>query len=119
MSVSSKDTFEWVYRIFDRRTVSIKAKNDEVRKIAAIDLQTSLPFAIEVPNVVSMEKLDIDKAYLASLKVYTARDISGVAPENVDFFKVLDVDQSMEDFVKAYWLYPKLIKFELVETEPL
>jgi len=29
------------------------------------------------------------------------------------------VDQSMEDFIKAYWLYPKLIRFELAEAEPL
>jgi len=42
-----------------------------------------------------------------------------VAPEYIEFFKVLDVDQIAEDFIKAYWIYPKYIKFELVEVEPL
>ena len=119
LSVSSENRIDWVYRIFDRRTVSVKAKNDQVRKIAAVDLLTSLPFVVEVPIDVSMENLEIEKAYFASLKVYTARNIEGAASEYVEFFEVLDVDQSMEDFIKAYWLYPKLIRFELVEAEPL
>ncbi len=84
-----------------------------------MDLQTNVPFAIEVPSGVSLETVEIDKSYFASLKVYTAREIEGVATGSVDFFAVLDVDQAMEDFIKAYWLYPKLIKFELVELEPL
>jgi hypothetical protein len=119
LSVSSENRLDWVYRIFDRRTVSVKAKNDQVRKIAAVDLLTSLPFAVEVPLDVPMETLKIEKAYFASLKVYTARNIEGTASELVEFFEVLGVDQSMEDFIKAYWLYPKLIRFELVEAEPL
>ena len=115
MSTSSN----WVYRIFDRRTVSIKAKNDEVRKIAAIDLATNLPFAIEVPSNMSMESFELEKAIYASLKVYTAQNVEGVSSEYVEFFKVIDVDQTTEDFIKAYWLYPKLIKFELVEIESI
>jgi hypothetical protein len=109
---------EWVYRISERRTISVKAKNEQVRKIAAIDLVTNLPFGIEVPPDVPLESVEIEKAYYASLKVYTARNIAGVAADYVEFFKVLDVDQSIEDFIKAYWLYPKLIRFELVEVEP-
>ena len=119
LSVSSENRIDWVYRIFERRTVSVKAKNEQVRKIAAVDLLTSLPFGVEVPIDVPMENLEIEKAYFASLKVYTARNIEGTAPEYVEFFEVLDVDQSIEDFIKAYWLYPKLIRFELVEAEPL
>ncbi len=118
LSISSKNSQGWVYRIFDRRTVSVKAKNEDVRKIAAIDLQTNLPFGIEVPEAVPMQNIEIDKAYFALLKVYTAQNVNDVPPENMDFFKVLDVEQSMEDFIKAYWIYPKLIKFELVEAEP-
>ncbi len=63
--------------------------------------------------------MEVEKAYLAALKVYTARNVADVAPEYIEFFKVLDVDQIAEDFVKAYWVYPKYIKFELVEVEPL
>jgi hypothetical protein len=114
----SEKALEWVYRIFDRRTVTVKAKNDEVRKVAAVDLMTSLPFGIDIPSDELIQSLEVNKLYYASLKVYTARDIAGVAPEFVEFFTVLDVDQSSEDFLKAYWLYPKLIKFELSEVEP-
>ena len=119
LTVSSPNRPDWAYRIFERRTISIKAKNQEVHKIAAIDLVTNLPLGIEVSKEVPFEELELEKEYLASLKVYTARDITGVAPDSVEFFKVEDVDQSMEDFIKTYWLYPKLIKFELVELEPL
>ncbi|XES77368.1 MAG: hypothetical protein ACBZ72_00460 [Candidatus Bathyarchaeia archaeon] len=119
MSTSPKNNTTWVYRIFDRRTVSVKAKNDGVRKIAAVDLQTNFPIAIDVPEAVSLQSIELGNAYVASLKVYTARDVEGVPPENVAFFKVLDVDQSIEDFIKAYWIYPKLIKFELVEVESM
>ncbi|MCW4009712.1 MAG: hypothetical protein NWF05_03725 [Candidatus Bathyarchaeota archaeon] len=119
MSFSSESKSDWVFRIFDRRTVSVRAKNEQVRKLAAVDMSTSLPFGIDVPADVPMTELEAEKSYFASLKVYTARDVAEVFPELVDFFRVLDVDQSMEDFIKAYWLYPKLIRFELVKTEPL
>ncbi len=115
----SEDKLEWVYRIFDRRAISIKAKNESVRKIAAVDLLTSLPFGVDVPKGVPIENLEAEKAYYASLNVYTSKNVEGVQPEYMDFFQVIDVDQSMEDFIKAYWLYPKLIKFEVVEIEPL
>jgi hypothetical protein len=108
----------WIFRIFDRRIVSVKAKNEEVRKVAVIDALTCLPFSLEVPSEVSLNDLEIEKAYNASLKVYTAQNIDNVPSDMVSFFKVLDVDQKMEDFIKAYWLYPKLIRFELTEIEP-
>ena len=38
---------------------------------------------------------------------------------HVDFFEILDVDQSFEDFVRAYWVYPKHVAFELTKIEPL
>jgi len=119
LSVSSENRTEWVYRIFDRRVISVKAKNEQVRKIAVVDLQTNVPFAIEASKDIFWEEVEVEESYFASLKVYTARDVEGVPPNSVEFFTVLDVDQSMEDFIKAYWLYPKLIKFELVELEPL
>jgi len=97
----------------------VKGINNEVRKIAVVDLSTNLPFGIDVPSEVKMEELEVEKAYFASLKVYTAQKTENVPKEFVEFFNVLDVDQSIEDFIKAYWLYPKLIRFELVEAEPL
>jgi hypothetical protein len=119
LSVFANDTNEWVYRLFDRRTITVKAKNEEVRKIAAIDVMTRTPFGIEIPENVPIVKVEIEKSYYASLKVYTARKTEGIAADYVNFFKILDVDQSIEDFLKAYWQYPKLIKFELTEIEPI
>ena len=118
MSVPTDNRSDWVYRVFDRRTISIKAMNTEVRKIAAIDLKTNLPFTIEIPTEVAMESLVLEKAYYASLKVYTAREIKDVQQDLIPFFKEIDVDQPIENFIKAYWLYPKLIHFELAEIEP-
>jgi hypothetical protein len=106
----------WVFRIFDRRAISVKAKNEEVRKIAVVDLLTGLPFGIDVLPGVSLVEVAVGETYYMRIKVYTSRNLHGVAPEHIDFFEVLDVDQTFEDFIKAYWLYPKLIKFELVEV---
>ena len=90
-----------------------------MRKIAAVDLLTNLPFSIELPSDVSLDSVEAEKAYFASLKVYTAANIDEVPAEYTEFLRVLDVDQSTEDFIKAYWLYPRLIRFELVEVEPI
>ena len=119
MTASPENETDWVYRIFERRPVQIKAKNEQVRKIAAVDIATNLPFGLDVPADVPMEQVEVEKSYLAKLKVYTARNATNVAPEHVEFFQVLDVDQAAEDFIKAYWMYPKYIKFELAEVEPL
>jgi hypothetical protein len=119
LSVSSENSIDWVYRVFDRRTISVKDKNEQVHKLAAVDLLTNLPFGVDVPKNVPLDNVEIEKAYFASLRVYTARNVTGVPADALEFFDVLDVDQSMEDFIKMYCLYPKLIKFELVEAERL
>ena len=116
---ASKNEADWVFRIFDRRPISIKAKNEQVRKIAAVDVATNMPFGLDVPLGVPLEQVEVEKAYTVRFKVYTARNAADVAPDYVEFFRVLDVDQAAEDFIKAYWMYPKYIKFELVELEPL
>lgn len=117
MTSSLESNSGWVFRIFDRRAISVKAKNEEVRKLAVVDLLTGLPFGIDVLPDVSLADIAIGETYYMRIKVYTSHNLQGVAPEHMDFFKVLDVDQTFEDFIKAYWLYPKLIKFELSEIE--
>ena len=64
-----------------------------------------------------MKSIEVEKEYLATLKVYTLKDVEGVKSDFVEFFEVLDVDQPFEDFINAYWLYPKYVRFELVEVE--
>jgi hypothetical protein len=116
-SVTSEKAEDWIFRIFDRRNITVKAKNDEVKKIAVIDDETNVPFAVEAENAELMDAIKVGQSYYAAMKVLTARNVTGVAPEAVDFFTVLDVDQPIVDFIKAYWLYPKLIRFVLTEIE--
>ena len=119
MSGSLEKETDWIYRIFSRRIISVRAKNEQIRKIAATDLSTNLSFSIEVPENVSLESLEVEKSYFASFKVYTTKNVKNIAPELVEFFEVLDVDQPAEDFIKAYLIYPKHVKFELLEVEPV
>ena len=90
-----------------------------MRKAVAIDLQVNLPFAFEISENVSAEAVEVEKRFSATLKVYTSKTVENVESEFVEFFEVLDVDQSFEDFVKAYWMYPNYITFELTEIAPL
>ncbi len=66
-----------------------------------------------------MKAMEIEGKYLVTIKIYTSKNTNDVGNEFTEFFTVLDVDQSAEDFIKAYWLYPNKIRFELVEVEPL
>jgi hypothetical protein len=110
---------DWNYRINASRQVTVKGKNGAVRKISAIDVLTNLPFPIEVPQDFQMATVDVGKAYFVTFKVYTLKKTPDVSNDFVEFFQVLDVDQSVEDFIKAYWLFPNYIRFELNEAEPL
>ena len=107
----------WNFRVFDKRLVVVKTKNEAVRKIAVLDVLTNLMFAVEVPDMISINELNVDKEYLANLRVYTSKDSRGVEGDFVDFFEAIDVDQNIEDFIKAYWVYPSKIRFELAEVE--
>jgi hypothetical protein len=66
-----------------------------------------------------MDTLEVGKAYFVTFKVYTLKKVPDVSNDFVEFFQNVDVDQSVEDFIKAYWLFPTYIKFELAEAEPL
>jgi hypothetical protein len=54
---------------------------------------------------------------LTHLKVYTSKSLYGIDAQFVNFFEALDVDQAMEDFIKAYCVYPSKIRFELAGVE--
>jgi len=108
---------DWNFRVFDKRLVVIKAKNDGARKVAVLDVITNLPFAVEVPDMVSMQELNVGKEYLVNYRVYTSKNLDGVDSEFIDFFAAIDVDQTIEDFIKAYWVYPNKIRFEVIGVE--
>ncbi len=116
-SLGDKDT-NWSYRIFARRLVLVKDKNEHLRKIAVTDLSSNLPFVLETALDVSIESIEVEEEYSATFKVYTLRNVEGIKQKYVEFFEVLDVDQSVEDFIKIYWIYPDHTKFILVELEP-
>ena len=117
MSASLDIESDWNFRVFDKRLVVVKAKNGTVRKVAVLDVLTNLPFAVEMPDMISMDELSVGREYLANLRVYTSKNLEGVDEDFTDFFEALDVNQSIEDFIKAYWIYPSKIRFELIDTE--
>ena len=117
MSASLNQDSDWNYRKIDQRLIVIKTKNQNVRKAAALDVLTNLTFAINVPENIPMEDLQPEKEYLAQLKVYTSNNLEGIDKEFFNFFDALDVDQAIEDFIKAYWIYPNKIRFELADFE--
>ena len=101
MSASSNQDSDWNYRKIDQRLIVIKTKNENVRKAAATDVLTNLPFAINVPEKVPMEKLQPEKEYLAQLKVYTSNNLEGIDEEFFNFFEAVDIDQDLEEFHKG------------------
>ena len=110
---------EWNFRIVASRQIAVKAKNDKVRRISAIDLLTKLPFLLVAPMDFPIDTLEVEKGYFVTFKIYTLKNVKEVPSDLVEFFAALDVDQNVEDFIKAYWLYPSYIKFELVESEQI
>ena len=90
-----------------------------MRKAVATDKASGLPFAFEIPREISTDAVVVEKEFSATLKVYTSKSAQGLDSEFIEFFEVLDVDQSFENFVKAYWMYPTQIAFELTRIEPL
>ena len=118
MSATHYNESDWNYRKTEQRQIKIKTKNDTILKISAIDLATNLPFPIETENF-PIDSLQVEKGYFATIKIYTSKYVGEVEQSAVEFLEALDVDQNVEDFIKAYWLYPNKIRFELVEAEPL
>jgi hypothetical protein len=117
LATNTSQNTDWNYRKTDQRLIVVKTKNENVRKAAVLDILTKLPFAIEIPKTISLDGLQPEKEYLAQLKVYTSKSLEDIDPEFTNFFNIVDVDQATEDFIKAYWIYPSKIRFELVEFE--
>ena len=117
MSASLDIVSDWNFRVFEKRLIVVKTRNEAVRKVAVLDVLTDLMFAVEVPDMISMRELNADKEYLADLRMYTAKNVEGVEADFINFFEAVDIDQSIEDFIKAYWIYPSKIRFELIDIE--
>jgi hypothetical protein len=117
LSASLNQETDWNFRKTDQRLIAIKTKNAIIHKAAALDVLTNLSFALEAPENIPMENLQLEKEYLAQINVYTSKSLEGIDKEFFNFFDALDIDQDIENFIKAYWVYPTKIRFELVEVE--
>jgi hypothetical protein len=117
LSASLNQEADWNYRKTDQRLIVIKTKNENIHKAAALDVLTNLSFSIDIPENITRDDLLLEKEYLAQLKVYTSKNLEGIDKEFFNFFNTLDVDQATEDFIKAYWVYPSKIRFELETIE--
>lgn len=117
MSASLNQQTNWNYRKTEERLVVIKTKEEKARKVAALDILTNVSFIIEIPENIGMENLQAEKEYLTHIEVYTSKSLEGINPEFINFFNSLDIDQSMEDFIKAYRVYPSKIHFKLDKLE--
>jgi hypothetical protein len=117
LSTTLNEGTNWNYRKTDQRLIVIKTKNDNVRIAAVLDALTNLSFAINVPEDISMENFVLEREYLAHLNVYTLKSFEGIDEEFVNFFDELDVDQALENFIEAYWIYPSKIRFDLTDLE--
>jgi hypothetical protein len=116
--VSSLDAANaWNFRIYDKRLVIARTINEGASTVAVLDVLTNIPFILETPNVASLQTLIIGKEFLANLKVYTSKNVEGVFADFTNFFEALDIDQEIEDFIRAYWIYPNKVRFELVDVE--
>jgi hypothetical protein len=111
------DVSDWNFRVYDKRLVVVKTKNESAGKVSFLDVLTNLSLTVGASNGVSLQVLTVGKEYLANLRVYTSKNVDGVKADFTDFFEAIDIDQGIEDFIRAYWIYPNKIRFELVSVE--
>lgn len=107
----------WNYRKTDTRAVVVMAKNLKNNKIVVEDIDTKLPFTLEISEDFSVHTMAVGKEYTVTLKIFTAKSIKDLKEELVELFQVLDVDQPTEAFLTAACSYPSFVRFELAEIE--
>lgn len=117
LSASLDVESDWNFRILEKRLIVIKTKNENIHKVAVLDVLTNLMFTVQVPESIPLAQLANNQEYLFNLRVLTSKSIDEVDKDFVGFFEALDIDQAMEDFIKAYWIYPTKVRFQLVEVE--
>ncbi|MFA5572226.1 MAG: hypothetical protein WDA42_03890 [Candidatus Bathyarchaeia archaeon] len=120
MSASLNVESNWNFRRIDKRLVVVKSINENVHKLAVLDISTNLMFMVEVlenVSATSIQQLTAGREYLFNIRILTSKVLGDIKADAISFFEALDIEQSTEDFIKAYWLYPSKIRFQLVEAE--
>ncbi len=118
-TIMNVNNIDWSYRKLDERLVRMKSTNVHDRKAVAVDVLTNISIIIDVPKETAIECLEPEKEYYANLEVYTSKNLKEIGNDFMEFFEEVDVDQNMEDFLKAYLFYPSKIRFEAVTIEPV
>jgi hypothetical protein len=120
LSASLNIESNWNFRRIDKRLVVVKSINENVNKLAVLDISTNLMFMVEVlenVSATSIQQLTTGREYLFNIRILTSKVLGDIKADAISFFEALDIEQSTEDFIKAYWLYPSKIRFQLVEAE--
>ncbi len=120
LSASLNIESNWNFRRIDKRLVVVKSINENVHKLAVLDISTNLMFMVEVlenVSATSIQQLTAGREYLFNIRILTSKVLGDIKADAISFFEALDIEQSTEDFIKAYWLYPSKIRFQLVEAE--
>jgi hypothetical protein len=120
LSASLNIESDWNFRVLEKRLVVVKTKAENIGKVAVLDVTTNLMFTLEVKENVSVtpiSHLTAGKEYLFNIRVLTSKNLDDVKEDAISFFEAVDIEQSMDDFIKVYWLYPSKIRFQLVEAE--
>jgi hypothetical protein len=120
LSASLNIESDWNFRVLEKRLVVVKTKAENVGKVAVLDVISNLMFTMEVKDNVSatpIAQLTAGKEYLFNIRVLTSKNLDDIKPDAISFFEAVDIEQSMDDFIKAYWLYPSKIRFQLTEAE--
>ena len=120
LSASLNIESNWNFRRIDKRLVVVKSINENVHKLAVLDISTNLMFMVEVlenVSATSIQQLTTGREYLFNIRILTSKVLGDIKADAISFFEALDIEQSTEDFIKAYWLYPSKIRFQLVEAE--
>jgi len=120
LSASLNVESNWNFRRIDKRLVVVKSINENVHKLAVLDISTNLMFMVEVlenVSATSIQQLTAGREYLFNIRILTSKVLGDIKADAISFFEALDIEQSTEDFIKAYWLYPSKIRFQLVEAE--
>ena len=117
MSATLNQEGEWNFRIIAKRLIVVKIKSDNPPKLVVLDVITGLVFPLEAPQPINLDKLEINHEYIFNVQVYSSKNLQGIATDFTSFFETLDVEQTIEDFIKAYWVYPSKLRFVLTEIE--
>jgi hypothetical protein len=117
LSAALNQEVEWNYRLTEKRLVIVKTKNESARKLAVLDVLSNLIFAVQALESIDMKTLKPNGEYVFTLKVNSSKKLEDVDRDFLAFFEAVDINQSFEDFIKAYWVYPAKILFELTEVE--